>query len=210
MQNAIHGGKTLNGCNTEKQGNGVPVKKEDGTEKSYTLPSWRVSEIVLLAVQFLSDEEYWQEGFDYQKAITSKGILLKAYSAFKSENLAELHKVSLSLWDEGLCLVATDKETGEVCRMIAYNDAKNDAEVMQITFHEYAHIRFNHTEQSMHGEAEAILFSAIATFLMIAEKRFHIGRLIAQEGGKNVFFEGMRQGLLERFGQGGDMKSVWE
>lgn len=173
-------------------------KKTDTPEKPYTLPSWRVNQIILIAVRFLNEAGYWKEGFDYQKVIRDRGIVIKAYSAFKSENLAELRKLSLSLWDEGLCLVATDKETQGVCRMIAYNDAKTAAEIMQIIFHEYAHIKFGHTEQSQHGEAEAILFSAMATFLMIAEQRFHIGRLIATEGGDERFFNGMKASLMEK------------
>ena len=84
---------------------------ETTEEESYVLPSWRVNQIILIAVRFLTDEGYYEDGFDYQKAIQNKGILLKAYSAFKSENLLELQKISLSLWKEGLCLVATDNET---------------------------------------------------------------------------------------------------
>lgn len=115
---------------------------ETTEEESYVLPSWRVNQIILIAVRFLTDEGYYEDGFDYQKAIQNKGILLKAYSAFKSENLLELQKISLSLWKEGLCLVATDSETQQVCRMIAYNDSKTAAEIMQIIFHEYGHILF--------------------------------------------------------------------
>lgn len=101
---------------------------ETTEEESYVLPSWRVNQIILIAVRFLTDEGYYENGFDYQKAIQNKGILLKAYSAFKSENLLELQKISLCLWKEGLCLVATDSETQQVCRMIAYNDSKTAAE----------------------------------------------------------------------------------
>ena len=184
-------------------------EKTDTPEKPYTLPSWRVNQIIVIAISFLDEIGYWKDGFDYQKVICDKGIVIKAYSAFKSENLAELHKLSLSLWDEGLCLVATDKETQSVCRMIAYNDAKTAAEIMQIIFHEYAHIKFGHTEQSQHGEAEAILFSAMATFLMIAEQRFHIGRLIASEVGNERFFEGMKAGLMAHTEKtGGDKKTT--
>lgn len=180
---------------------------ETTEEKPYVLPSWRVSEIILIAVRFLSDEGYYEDGFDYQKVITSKGIVIKAYSAFKAQNLLELQKVSLSLWNEGLCLVATDEETNNVCRMIAYNDKKNAAEIMQIIFHEYGHILFGHTEQCPNAEAESILFSAIATFLMIAEQQFHLGRMIANEGGKERFLEGVRQGFYGKLcEQGGAMK----
>ncbi len=192
-------------CIENMEGNGSPEhKKTSKPEKPYTLPSWRVNEIILIAIRFLHEEGYWKDGFDYQKVICDKGIVIKAYSAFKDENLAKLHKVSLSLWNEGLCLVATDKETQNVCRMIAYNDTKTAAEIMQIIFHEYAHIKFGHTEQSLHGEAEAILFSAMATFLIIAEQQFHIGRLIATESGNERFFEGMKASLIGK--TGGDMK----
>lgn len=81
---------------------------ETAEEESYVLPSWRVNQIILIAVRFLTDEGYYKDGFDYRKAIQNKGILLKAYSAFKSENLLEMQKISLSLWKEGLCLIATD------------------------------------------------------------------------------------------------------
>ena len=172
---------------------------ESTEEKPYVLPSWKVNEIILIAVRFLSEEGYYEDGFDYQKMIASKGILIKGFSAFKSENLLELQNVSLSLWNEGLCLVATDKETNNVCRMIAYNDSKSSTEIMQIIFHEYAHIKFGHTEQCQNGEAEAILFSAIATFLMIMEQQFHIGRLIVNNGGRERFFEGIKAGLMEKF-----------
>lgn len=195
-----HGGVTLSNCTDITKGNGFPEAKKSEEEQTYTLPSWRVNEIIFFAVQFLSNAGFWEEGFDYQKVIMSEGIVIKAYSAFKSENLLELQKVSLSVWDEGLCFVTTDKESNRVCRMIAYNDAKTAAEIMQIIFHEYAHIRFCHTQQSLHGEAEAILFSAIATFLMIAEKQFHLGALIAKEGGKEAFLDGMKSSLMERHG----------
>lgn len=178
---------------------------ETTEEESYVLPSWRVNQIILIAVRFLTDEGYYEDGFDYQKAIQNKGILLKAYSAFKPENLLELQKISLSLWKEGLCLVDTDSETQQVCRMIAYNDSKTAAEIMQIIFHEYGHILFGHTEQCPNAEAEAILFSAIATFLMIAEQQFHIGQLVAKDGGKERFFEGIKAGLMEKFGTQGVM-----
>ncbi|MGN0728752.1 hypothetical protein [Treponema sp.] len=177
----------------------LKIKKAKNVRQTYTLPSWRVTEIILLAIQFLSDEEYWKDDFDYQKVISDEGIMLKAYSLFKENNLLELQKISLSLWNEGLCLVDTDKETNRVCRMIAYNDTKNAVEIMQIILHEYAHILFGHTEQSMHGEAEAILFSAITTFMIIAEQQFHFVKLIAKENDKKRFFDGMKQGFMKQF-----------
>ena len=189
----------MNNCKIDIEENGLSKTKSQNKKQTYTLPSWRVNEIILIAVQFLNDAEFWKDGFNYQKAIMQEGIVIKGYSAFKNENLMQLQKVSLSVWNEGLCLIAHDSGTDQVCRMIAYNDAKNEAEIMQIIFHEYAHIRLRHTEQSFHGEAEAILFSAIATLLMIAEQELHIGRLIAQEKGNKRFFDGIKFGLMEKY-----------
>ena len=184
------------------------IKKTKDVKQTCTLPSWRVNEIILFAIQFLSNEEYWKDDFDYQKVISNEGIMLKAYSAFKENNLLKLQKISLSLWNEGLCLVVTDKERSKVCRMIAYNDTKNAVETMQIILHEYAHIIFGHTEQSMHGEAEATLFSAIATLMIIAEQQFHFVKLITQKDGKKRFFDGMKKGFMKQLNstKGGNMK----
>ena len=168
------------------------------TDKPYVLPSWRVNQSIMIAVRFLNGAGYYKDGFDYKRFILGKGIALKGYSSFKPENLKELRKVSLSLWDEGLCLVFHDRENSEKCCMIAYNDKKSVAEIMQIIFHEFGHIELRHTEQSPNAEAEATLFSAIATFLVIAEQRFHIGRLIASERGAESFFNGMRAGFMEK------------
>ena len=51
---------------------------ETTEEESYVLPSWRVNQIILIAVRVLTDEGYYEAGFDYQKAIQNKAILLKA------------------------------------------------------------------------------------------------------------------------------------
>lgn len=67
---------------------------------------------------------------------------------------------------------------GATCRMIAYNDNKSAAEVMQIIFHELAHIMLRHTQQSNLGEMEATLFSGVAMLLMVLEQQFHIGRML--------------------------------
>ena len=131
--------------------------------------------------------------FDYKKMISDKGIVIKKYSSFKKENLMTLYDTSLSLWKEGLCLVFPDAVSGKICRMIAYNDKKSAAEIMQIIFHEYAHMLFRHTQQSAHGEAEANCFAIIATFILLLEKQFHIGRIIAQGGGQML-----KQGLLNQ------------
>lgn len=105
-------------------------KTTDCTTKPPTLPSWKVNQIILTVVNLLSEEGYFREGFDYMEMIRKKGIVLKEYSAFKSENLLELQKVSIGLWNEGLCLIFPDPQTGATCRMIAYNDNKSAAEVM--------------------------------------------------------------------------------
>ena len=130
--------------------------------------------------------------------IRRKGIVLKAYSTFKSENLLELQKVSVGLWDEGLCLIFPDPQTGTSCRMIAYNDKKNAAEIMQIIFHELAHIMLRHTQQSNLGEMEATLFSGVAMLLMILEQQFHIGRTIAEKSDKELL-KGIQEGLMQKF-----------
>ena len=139
-------------------------KTTDCTTKPQTLPSWKVSQIILTVVNLLSEEGYFREGFDYMEMIRKKGIVLKEYSAFKSENLLELQKVSIGLWNEGLCLIFPDPQTGATCRMIAYNDNKSAAEVMQIIFHELAHIILRHTQQSNLGERKRPYFPALQCF----------------------------------------------
>ena len=168
-------------------------------DEPYVLPAWKINQIIVNTIGFLSREEYYKDGFDYKNVISKKGILIKAYSDFSPKNLNELQKVSLSLWNEGLCLIFPDDQSQKTCCMIAYNDNKPAAEIMQIIFHEYAHILFKHTEQSPNAEAEAILFSSIATFLVIAEQKFHICNMINKQGGKENFFEGVRDGLMEKF-----------
>ena len=164
----------------------------------YVLPAWKINQIIVNAIDFLSQEEYYKDGFDYKNSISKKGILIKAYSDFNPKNLNELQKVSLSLWNDGLCLIFPDTESQKTCCMIAYNDNKPAAEIMQIIFHEYAHIFLKHTEQSPNAEAEAILFSAIATFLLIAEQRFHICSMINNQQNKESFFDGLKDGLMEK------------
>ena len=173
---------------TEKQDN-----ENDDENLPYILPSWRLNEIIMSVVRLFSEEEYYREDFDYKKMISDKGIVIKKYSSFKKENLQAMYDASLSLWKEGLCLVFPSDESGKLCRMIAYNDKKNAAEIMQIIFHEYAHMLFKHTQQSAHGEAEANCFAIIATFILLLENQFHIGRIIAQGGGQML-----KQGLLNQ------------
>lgn len=166
-------------------------KTTDCTTKPPTLLSWKVSKIILTVVNLLSEEGYFREGFDYMEMIRKKGIVLKEYSAFKSENLLELQKVSIGLWNEGLCLIFPDPQTGATCRMIAYNDNKSAAEVMQIIFHELAHIMLGHTQQSN-------LIFRVAMLLMVLEQQFHIGRMIAEKGDKTML-KGIQEGLMQKF-----------
>ena len=88
--------------------------------------------------------------------------------------------------------------SGATCRMIAYNDNKSAAEVMQIIFHELAHIILRHTQQSNLGEMEATLFSGVAMLLMVLEQQFHIGRMIAEKGDKTML-KGIQEGLMQKF-----------
>ena len=106
--------------------------------------------------------------------------------------------MSIGLWNEGLCLIFPDPQTGATCRMIAYNDNKSAAEVMQIIFHELAHIMLRHTQQSNLGEMEATLFSGVAMLLMVLEQQFHIGRMIAEKGDKTML-KGIQEGLMQKF-----------
>ncbi len=168
-------------------------------DETYVLPVWKINQIIVNTIGFLSQEGYYKEGFDYKNIISKKGIVIKAYSDFNQKNLNELQKVSLSLWNDGLCLIFPDSKSHKTCYMIAYNDNKTPAEIMQIIFHEYAHIFFKHTEQSLNAEAEAILFSSIATFLMIAEQKLHICSFINSQGGTDNFLEGIKEGLMEKF-----------
>ncbi|MBR4629692.1 MAG: hypothetical protein IKO57_04525 [Treponema sp.] len=159
--------------------------------KNYELPRWKAKQIILDAASFLTKEGYYKDGFDYQKMLRSKGIVLKGYSSFAPENLKELKEVSRSLWNEGLCLVFPDKESGKTCRMIVYNDKKCATEIMQIIFHEFAHIKLKHTQQCPNGEAEAMLFSGVATMLISMEQRFHIGRRIRLRNSARNFQHGI-------------------
>ena len=173
-------------------------KTTDCTTKPQTLPSWKVSQIILTVVNLLSEEGYFREGFDYMEMIRKKGIVLKEYSAFKSENLLELQTVSIGLWNDGLCLIFPDPQTGAICRMIADDDNKSAAEVMQIIFHELAHIMLRHTQQSNLGEMEATLFCGVAMRWMVLEQQFHIGRMIAEKGDKTMR-KGIQEGLMQKF-----------
>ncbi|MBO7484687.1 MAG: hypothetical protein J6T84_01330 [Spirochaetaceae bacterium] len=173
-------------------------EENDGqAEMPYMLPNWRINEIILIAVRFLTEEGYSENNFDYKKVISSKGIVIKGYSTFSPENLKELQKVSLSLWDEGLCLVFPDRDKGGSCCMIAFNDKKNMTETMKIILHEFAHIKLHHTEQSPNAEAEAMLFSEAVLFLMISEKNHRKKLKVALSERKRRLFERIKARLIK-------------
>ena len=182
-------------------------ESNEQAEKPYMLPNWRINEIILIAVRFLSEEGYSEKDFDYKKVISSKGIVIQGYSAFAPENLKELHKVSLSLWNEGLCLVFTDRKKGKTCCMIAFNDKKNMREIMKIIFHEFAHIKLKHTEQSPNAEVEAILFSEAVLFLLLPKKGHRIKLKIASFEWRKRLFERIKARLIKKLNMlGGYMK----
>lgn len=54
---ALHGGKRLENCTEQTD------KTTDCTTKPQTLPSWKVSQIILTVVNLLSEEGYFREGF---------------------------------------------------------------------------------------------------------------------------------------------------
>lgn len=178
------------------ENNALQATMEDG--KPYVLPPWRVNDIILLAIQTLSDVDYYNDDFDYKKMIREQGIKLKKLSCFAPENLEEFRKISLSRWEEGVCVIFPDPGTGEQCRMIAYNDKHNDAECMQIVFHEFAHIKLHHTQQSINGEVEATCFALAMSMFVILEQLFHIGKTVVKTAGKPILVQGIRDVIKQR------------
>ena len=178
-------------------GKPLPDKKtlnaamQDG--KPYVLPSWRMNEIIQLAAETLSEQEYYKDNFDYKKMILEMGIKLKKYSSFSPENLEKFTEISLSLWNEGVCLVFPDEETGEQNRMIAYNDKKSSSECMHIIFHELAHIIMKHTQQSINGEVEATCFALVMSVFVMLEQKFHFSKRLVKTAGKPLFMQGLKE-----------------
>ena len=162
------------------------------------LPPWRLNEIILLAFEILNAEEYYKDGFDFKEMITSKGIRLKKFSDFAPKNIARLRELSLSFWNEGLCIAFPDPVTGEQCRMIAYNEKLPDSERMQVILHEFGHLMMRHTQQSINGEVEATCFALAMTLLVVMEKVFHAGRNAVRQGGRPFLVQGMRDALKRR------------
>lgn len=172
----------------------LSMPMQDG--KPYVLPPWRLNEIVMLALETLISVDFCREDFNYQKMITDRGIKIKKFSSFSPENLELFTSLSLSQWTEGVCLVFRDKETGEQKRMIAYNDSRNAAEVMQIILHEFAHIIMRHTQQSVNGEVEATCFALTMMLFIIIERRFHLGQTIIKTAGKFFLLKEIKKELF--------------
>lgn len=141
-------------------------------DSAYALPPWRIDEIEVLAMETLKTGGYFDYGFDYRKMITDTGIRIKKFSSFKPENLAEFSRASLSLWNDGVCLVIPRTEECGPKKMIAYNDTLSDAQVMYILLHEFAHILLKHTQQSINGESEAACFAVAMKILIEIRSAF--------------------------------------
>ena len=73
---ALHGGKRLENCTEQTE------KTTDCTTKPQTLPSWKVSQIILTVVNLLSEEGYFREGFDYYGDDSQKGHCVKGILGF--------------------------------------------------------------------------------------------------------------------------------
>ena len=71
--------------------NALKASMADGTP--YVLPPWRVNDIILLAIETLSDVDYYRDDFDYKKMIREQGIKIKKFSAFSPENLEKFRKI---------------------------------------------------------------------------------------------------------------------
>lgn len=150
--------------------------QEKAHKESYTLPSWRVFEIIKTALLVLKRFDFRKPGFDYMEIFKKEGIKIKKYSAISPENMEEFKKISLSGWDEGMCLVFP--ANNQTCKMIAYNDEVDEQRKMYILFHEHGHIVLKHTEQSVNGEHEAICYaSALTVILQIAANASSNGEL---------------------------------
>lgn len=182
--------------NELSKNNTLNAEMEDGMP--YVLPPWRVNEIILEAIKTLSDVNYYDDDFDYKKMIREQGIKLKKFSSFTPENLEKFRKDSLSRWEEGICVIFPHPETGEQCRMIAYNEKHNSIECMQIVFHEFAHIKLHHTQQSINGEVEATCFALAMTMFLLLEKLFHVGKTVVNAAGKSFLVQTIRDTIKQK------------
>lgn len=170
-----------------------PTENKDSNGKVPALPSWRMNELVLIAFKTILEADFLSPDFDYKKMILNSGIRLKPYSAFDKKNLEEMQKLSLSYWNEGLCIVFPDEVNGGQCKLIAYNDSKPESQIMQIIFHEYAHITLKHTQQCIHGELEATYFAAAMSIILILEKKLHFGKLFGAKENRAVFLRNINR-----------------
>ena len=104
----------------------------------------------------------------------------------------------MSRWEEGICALFPHPVTGEQCRMIAYNENRNSIECMQIVFHEYAHIKLQHTQQSINGEVEATCFALAMTMFLLLEQLFHVGRTVVNAAGKPFLVQTIRNAIKQK------------
>lgn len=167
-------------------------------EKSYELPAWRMYEIIQLAVETLCASDYYSEKFDYKKMIRGAGVKIKKFSSFTPESLAKIRNISVSRWKNGVCLIFKDHETGEEGRMIAYDDALEEKEVLFIILHEFGHIKLMHTQQSIHGEIEANCFATAMLVFILTERQFHFGNEIVKREGKKFLVQGLVDAITRR------------
>ncbi len=172
----------------------MPEMKIPGSKK-YTLPPWRINEIILLAIETLSAYEYYKPDFDYKKMVRSHGIKVRGFSKFTKENLEGFRKRSISSWREGVCCVFWDPESKERKAIIAYDDKAPESEQMQIVFHEFGHVIMGHTEQSLNGELEANAFSLAMTLFIIAERATHADQRATEIEGTPFVAKGIKSVL---------------
>ncbi|GEM_PF-2168366 len=187
----------MKGTTDAAQDNDMP---DDGNSCSeqYTLPPWRMNQIIVEVLSVLCEEDFCDAGFDYKQMVASQGIKIKRFSAFSPENIREFRKASLSLWTEGVCLVFPDVDTGATCRMIAYNDEHTAAEIMQIILHEFAHIRLRHTQQCINGELEASCFAVAMTLMIMLGRQLQLGRFLRRKEGKALFLQGIKSAMSQK------------
>lgn len=165
---------------------------------NFTLPAWRMTEIIDIVAEILHNAEYYADGFDYVKMINAEGIKIKGFSEFYPENLEKMKVFSRGFWKEGLCIVIPpDEENRNGMKMICYNDSYKNTEVKMIIFHEFAHIILKHTEQSIIGEIEATCFAASMLTFLVIEERFHFARTLAETGNLNRLMGITKGGVMK-------------
>lgn len=163
------------------------TENKDYSGKVPALPSWRMKEIVDTAFNVMIKEGFMSPDFDYKKMILDDEIRLKPYSQFSTGHLAKMQKLSLSYWNEGLCVIFPDETNGGQCKLIAYNDSKTEEQIMMIIFHEYAHITLKHTEQCIHGELEATCFASAMVLILL------FGKIFSGKANLDIFLQGIKK-----------------